>query len=319
MKFGNDQIAPILGYGDLVQGNIIIKRIYYVKGLNNNLFSFGQFCDVDLEVSFRKSTCYIRDLKENDLLTVALKNKRDEENTIIRNKARLVANGYGQNERIDFQESFALVSQLEDVQLFVAIGTPMDTKPLDADLSRTPVDQTKYCSMARALMYLTASRPNIVHATCYCACYQVRPTEKHLKEVKQIFRYLKNTINMGLWYLKDIGFKLTTFLYSDHAGCLDTRKSTSGGIQFLDGDKLVSWSSNKQDCTLMSTEEAEYNFIKEQVEKGTIELFFVGTEYQLADLFTKVMSEDRFKYLVRRLDMRCLTPEELEVLENEYA
>ncbi|GKG02369.1 hypothetical protein Tco_0310005, partial [Tanacetum coccineum] len=69
VKFGNDQIAPILGYGDLVQGTITIKRVYYVKGLNHNLFSVGQFYDADLEVAFRKSTCYIRDLKGNDLLT----------------------------------------------------------------------------------------------------------------------------------------------------------------------------------------------------------------------------------------------------------
>ncbi|GKB30172.1 retrovirus-related pol polyprotein from transposon TNT 1-94, partial [Tanacetum coccineum] len=68
MKYGNDQIAPILGYGDLVQGKITIKRVYYVEGLNHNLFSVGQFCDADLEVAFRKSTCYIRDLKGNDLL-----------------------------------------------------------------------------------------------------------------------------------------------------------------------------------------------------------------------------------------------------------
>nr|GEW70417.1 integrase, catalytic region, zinc finger, CCHC-type, peptidase aspartic, catalytic [Tanacetum cinerariifolium] len=69
VKFGNDQIAPILGYGDLVQGAITIKRVYYVEGLNRNLFSVGQFCDANLEVAFRKLTCFIRDLKGNDLLT----------------------------------------------------------------------------------------------------------------------------------------------------------------------------------------------------------------------------------------------------------
>nr|GEV28874.1 integrase, catalytic region, zinc finger, CCHC-type, peptidase aspartic, catalytic [Tanacetum cinerariifolium] len=69
VKFGNDQVAPILGYGDLVQGAVMIKRVYYVEGLNHNLFFIGQFCDADLEVSFRKSTCYICDLKGNDLLT----------------------------------------------------------------------------------------------------------------------------------------------------------------------------------------------------------------------------------------------------------
>ncbi|GJS08023.1 retrovirus-related pol polyprotein from transposon TNT 1-94 [Tanacetum coccineum] len=230
-----------------------------------------------------------------------------------------------------------------------SIGTPMATKHLDADLSGTPVDQTKYRSMVGALMYLTASRPDIVHATCYCARYQAKLTEKHLTAVKRIFRYLKDSISMGLWYPKDTSFEVTAFSDSDHAGCLDSRKSTSGGIQFLGGDKLVSWSSKKQDCTSMSSAEAEYVSLsaccaqvlwlrtqltdygfhfdkipmycdsKEQFEKGIVELFFVGTEYQLADLFTKPLSEDRFKYLVRRLGMRCLTPNELKALAIESA
>nr|GFB81041.1 retrovirus-related Pol polyprotein from transposon TNT 1-94 [Tanacetum cinerariifolium] len=62
VRFGNDQFVPILGYGDLVQGNVTINRVYYVEGLNYNLFSVGQFCDADLEVAFRKSTCFLRDL-----------------------------------------------------------------------------------------------------------------------------------------------------------------------------------------------------------------------------------------------------------------
>nr|GEX12026.1 uncharacterized mitochondrial protein AtMg00810-like [Tanacetum cinerariifolium] len=130
-----------------------------------------------------------------------------------------------------------------------SIGTPMATKHLDADLIGTSVDQIKYRGKVGALMYLTASRPDIMHATCYCARYQAQPTEKHLTTVKRIFRYLKDTIHIGLWYPKDTGFELTAFSDLDHAGCLDSRKSTSSGIQFLGGDKLVSWSSKKRDCT----------------------------------------------------------------------
>nr|GFB22353.1 uncharacterized mitochondrial protein AtMg00810-like [Tanacetum cinerariifolium] len=110
--------------------------------------------------------------------------------------------------------------------------------------------------MVRALMYLTVRRPDIVPATCYCARYQAKPIEKHLTAVKWIFRYLTDTIHMRLLYPKDIGFELTAFSYSDHVGCIDSRKSTSGGIQFLGGDKLVSWSSKKQECTSMSSAEA---------------------------------------------------------------
>nr|GEZ56567.1 retrovirus-related Pol polyprotein from transposon TNT 1-94 [Tanacetum cinerariifolium] len=138
------------------------------------------------------------------------------------------------------------------------VGTPMEIKDkLDLDHNRTPVDETKYRSMIGALMYLTSSRPNIVHATCLCARYQVKPTEKHLKEVKKIFRYLQGTVNKGLWYTKDSGFELTGFSDADYAGCKDTFKSTSDGAQFL-GEKLVSWSSKKQDCMTLSTVEAEY-------------------------------------------------------------
>ncbi|GJY17415.1 ribonuclease H-like domain-containing protein [Tanacetum coccineum] len=100
-------------------------------------------------------------------------------------------------------------------------------------------------------------RPDIVQEVCYCACYQARPMEKHLKEVKRIFWYLKNTINMGLWYPNDSGFELTAFSDVNYAGCLVTRKSTSEGIQLF-SDKLVSWMSKKQDCTAMSTIKAEY-------------------------------------------------------------
>nr|GEU54836.1 uncharacterized mitochondrial protein AtMg00810-like [Tanacetum cinerariifolium] len=155
---------------------------------------------------------------------------------------------------------------------------------------------------------------------------------------------------MGLWYPKDTGFELTDFSYSDHAGCLDSHKSTSGGIQFLGGDKLVSWLSKKQDCTSMSSSEAEYvslsaccaqflwlrtqftdyGFLFDKIpmycnSKAAIAISCNPVQHSrtkhidLADLFNKALSEDRFKYLVRRLGMRCLTSEELEVLENDSA
>nr|GEV33056.1 hypothetical protein [Tanacetum cinerariifolium] len=286
------------------------------------------------------------------------KYKKDEHQTVIRNKARLVEKGYAQEKGIDFEESSASVARLEAVRIFVAyaahksfliyqmdvkmsflngplkeevyvaqpdgfvnpnhpekvyrlrkalyglkqaprawydelsklltskgftkgtidstlftirygedillvqiyakyaleilhkhsmekgqsIGTPMATKPkLDADLSGNPVDQTDYHSKIGSLMYLTSSRPYILQ--------------------------------------EGSSFGLTAFSDADHAGCIDTRKSTSRGIQFL-GDK---------------------------------------TEYQLAYMLTKALPEDKFKYLVRRIGMRCLTPAELEVLAKESA
>ncbi|GJZ50914.1 retrovirus-related pol polyprotein from transposon TNT 1-94 [Tanacetum coccineum] len=196
-----------------------------------------------------------------------------------------------------------------------SIGTPMATKPkLDADLSGKLVDQTDYRSKIGSLMYLTSSRPDIVQAVCYCARYQARPTEKHLKEVKRIFRYLRGTINMGLWYPKDSGFELTAFLDADHAG-------SGPALTNVISRGLVTWALSASCAQHSRTKHihTRCHFIKEQVENGIIELYFVKTEYQLADMFTKALPEDMFQYLVKQIGMRCLTPAELEVLTNESA
>nr|GEU41217.1 copia protein [Tanacetum cinerariifolium] len=285
----------------------------------------------------------------------------DEENTVIRNKTRLVVRGYRQKEGIDFEESFAPVARMEAIWIFFGICF---TQIVHCVLNGR--ENYIHACMIGALMYLTSSRPDIVHATCLCAQYQAKPTEKHFKEVKRIFHYLRGIVNIGLWYTKDSVFELTRFSDADYAGCKDIFKSTSGEAQVL-GEKLVSWSSKKQDCTTLLTVKAEYvslsaccaqviwmwtqltsygfhfnkipiycdlksaiaiscnpvqhsrtkhivvryHFIKEHVEKGMNELYFVKTDYQLADLFTKALSMDRFNYLVRRLAMRSLSPTEI--------
>ncbi|GKB74945.1 hypothetical protein Tco_0936357 [Tanacetum coccineum] len=139
-----------------------------------------------------------------------------------------------------------------------SVDTPMVEKSkLDEDPQGKEVDPTRYRGMIGSFMYLTSSRPDLVFVVCMCAQYQAKPTEKHLHAVKRIFRYLKGTINMGLWYPKDSCIALTAFADADHAGCQDTKRSTFGSMQLL-GDKLVSWSSKKQKSTTISSTEAEY-------------------------------------------------------------
>src|SRR5581483_8045317 len=140
--------------------------------------------------------------------------------------------------------------------------TPMKTPmapplKLDKDANGKSIDITLYRGMIGSLLYLTASRPDIMYSTCLCARYQSDPKESHLIAVKRIFRYLKGTPNLGLWYPKDSGFDLTAFSDSDFAGCKLDRKSTTGGCQLL-GGKLVSWTSKKQNSVSTSTAEAEY-------------------------------------------------------------
>ncbi|GJZ32546.1 retrovirus-related pol polyprotein from transposon TNT 1-94 [Tanacetum coccineum] len=227
------------------------------------------------------------------------------------------------------------------------VDTPMVEKSkLDEDTQGKAVDPTHYRGMVGTLMYLTASRPDLTFVVCMCARYQAKPTEKHLHAVKRIFKYLRGTVNRGLWYPKDSSIALTAYADADHAGCQDTRRSTSGCMQLL-GDRLVSSSSKRKKSIAISSTKAEYiamsgccaqilwmrsqltdyglgfnkipifHFIKEQVENEVVELYFVNTKYQLAYIFTKALCRERIEFLINKLGMQSFTPETLKQLADE--
>ncbi|GKB57727.1 hypothetical protein Tco_0913913 [Tanacetum coccineum] len=133
----------------------------------------------------------------------------------------------------------------------------VEKSKLDEDTQRKAIDPTHYLGMIGTLMYLTASRPDLTFVVCMCARYQAKPAEKHLHAIKRIFKYLRGTINRGLWYPKDSSIALTAYADADHAGCQDTRLSTSGSMQLL-GDSFISWSSKRQESNVISHTQAEY-------------------------------------------------------------
>jgi hypothetical protein len=136
--------------------------------------------------------------------------------------------------------------------------TPMSTTTsLDKDDSGKSINQKLYRGMIGSLLYITASRPDIMFSVCLCARYQSNPKESHLKAVKRIFRYLNHTHDFGLFYPKSSTFDLVTYSDADFAGCKSDRKSTSGTCHFV-GHSLVSWFSKKQNSVSLSTTEAEY-------------------------------------------------------------
>jgi hypothetical protein len=128
---------------------------------------------------------------------------------------------------------------------------------LDLDMGGKSVDQKVYRSMIGSLLYLCASRPDIMLFVCMCARFQTDPKEVQLRAVKRIMRYLVYTPKFGLWYPKGSTFDLIGYSDADWAGCKIDRKSTSGTCQFL-GRSLVSWASKKQNSVALSTAEAEY-------------------------------------------------------------
>ncbi|GJS04207.1 uncharacterized mitochondrial protein-like protein [Tanacetum coccineum] len=145
-----------------------------------------------------------------------------------------------------------------DFRTIKPASTPIEAhKSLGKDEEGEDVDVHLYRSMIGCLMYLTASRPDIMFAVCLCARFQVTPKVSHLHAVKRIFRYLKHQPNLGLWYPKDSPFHLEAFSDSDYAGDNHDRRSTSGGCQYL-GRRLVSWQCKKQTIVAISSTEAEY-------------------------------------------------------------
>ncbi|GJT93180.1 hypothetical protein Tco_1082025 [Tanacetum coccineum] len=200
---------------------------------------------------------------------------------------------------------------------------------LDEDLQRTPVDATLYHGMIGSLMYLTSSRPDLIYAVCLCARYQAKPTEKHFNAVKRIFRYLKRTINMDFWYSKDTGMSLTAYADAVRGGVSYTRayirkrSILDYGFKF---NKIPLYCDNKSAIALCCNNvqhsrakhiDVRYHFIKEQVENGIVELYFVRTEYQLADIFTKPLPSERFNFLIEKLGMRSMSLKTLKRLIEE--
>ncbi|GJT11274.1 retrovirus-related pol polyprotein from transposon TNT 1-94 [Tanacetum coccineum] len=170
------------------------------------------------------------------------------------------------------------------------VDTPMvDRLKLDEDPLGIPVDQTRFRRMVSSLITLTASIPTL---------------------------YSQGTINWGLWYPKDTAMALTAYADADHAGCQDTRRSTSGSAQFL-GDKLVSWSSKKQKSTAISTTEAEYIAMSGCLLLGSLAARPITSTLQLADIFTKALPRDRFEFLLPRLGMKGMTLETLKRLQRD--
>ncbi|GJR96581.1 retrovirus-related pol polyprotein from transposon TNT 1-94, partial [Tanacetum coccineum] len=226
------------------------------------------------------------------------------------------------------------------------VDTPMVEKSkLDEDTQGKAVDPTHYRGMIGTLMYLTASRPDLTFVVCMCARYQAKPTEKHLHAVKRIFKYLRGTVNRGLWYPKDSSIALTAYADADHAEKRAAISSTKLSIlpcldvvlQILwmeintyrlwsEFNKIPMYCDNKSAIALCCNNvqhsrskhiDIRFQFIKEQVENEVVELYFVNTEYQLADIFTKTLCRERIEFLINKLGMQSFTPETLKQLADE--
>ncbi|GJR37229.1 retrovirus-related pol polyprotein from transposon TNT 1-94 [Tanacetum coccineum] len=185
-----------------------------------------------------------------------------------------------------------------------SVKTPMvPPNNLGPDIAGKLVNETSYREMIGSLMYLTATRPDIQFSTVLYARYQSNPKESHLTAVKRILRYLKGTPTLGLYYPKCSGFDLKGYSDSDYAGCNMDRKSTSAEAEYVVAASAIAISNNPLLHSRTKHIEIRYHFIKDHILKGDIELHFIPTEYQLADIFTKPLDEPTFTRLKAELGM----------------
>ncbi|GKE38926.1 putative ribonuclease H-like domain-containing protein [Tanacetum coccineum] len=182
------------------------------------------------------------------------------------------------------------MSSIGELTFFLGLqtaSTPMETnKALLKDEEVEDVDVYLYRSMTGSLMYLTASRPDIMFVVCACARFQVTPKTLHLHAMKRLFRYLKYHHKLGLWYPRDSPFDLEAFSDSDCVGASLDRKSTTGGCQFLG--------------TKTKHIEIRHHFIKDSYEKRLIQVIKIYTNHNVVDLLTKAFDVNRFQYLIAR-------------------
>nr|GEV00777.1 retrovirus-related Pol polyprotein from transposon TNT 1-94 [Tanacetum cinerariifolium] len=216
------------------------------------------------------------------------------------------------------------------VQIYVDDTIFASTDPKACDIFSNEISSKSQLSMMGQMSFFLASRPDLVFAVCMCARYQASPTKKHLEALKRVFRYLRGTINWGLWYPKDTAMALTAYEDADlqdvktHEEILWMRSQlTDYGFDF---NKIPLYCDNRSAIALCCNNiqhsrskhiDIRHHFIRDQVEKGVVELYFVTMDYQLVDIFTKALPRERFEFLLPCFGMKSMSPTTLKRLQEE--
>nr|GEW73208.1 retrovirus-related Pol polyprotein from transposon TNT 1-94 [Tanacetum cinerariifolium] len=237
--------------------------------------------------------------------------KLDEYGDVLKNNSRLVAKGYRQEEGIDFEESFARL--LMDAKTAFLNGELKEEVYVSQPEGFVDPDHLTHVYRLKKDLYGLKKAPR--------AWYQASPTKKHLEALKRVFRYLKGTINWGLWYLKDTSMALTTYADADHAGCQDTRRNYGFDFNkiplYRDNRSAIALCCNNVQHSRSKHIDIRHHFIRDQVKRDVVKLYFVTMAYQLADIFTKALPRQRFEFILLRLGMKSMSPTTLKNLQEE--
>nr|GEV49828.1 retrovirus-related Pol polyprotein from transposon TNT 1-94 [Tanacetum cinerariifolium] len=284
----------------------IIGQLSQPVSTRLQLYEQALFCYYDAFLTYVEPKTY-KDALTQSCWIEAMQEELNEFER-LENKAPLVARGYRQEEGINFEESFAPFARLDVIRIFLAyvahknmVVYQMDVKTVF--LNGLPISQSPRGIFINQSKYALESLKKYGFKSC-------DPVDTPMVEKSKLNKD-KEEKAVDLSHYR---VALTAFADTDHAGCQDTRGSTSCSLQFL-GDRLISWSSKRQKSVAISITskhiDIRYHFIKEQVENGVIELYFVNTEYQLADLFTKALGRDRIETMDMTIDQQVALDEAL--------
>nr|GEV56556.1 integrase, catalytic region, zinc finger, CCHC-type, peptidase aspartic, catalytic [Tanacetum cinerariifolium] len=253
VKFGNDHMAKIMGYGDYKIGNVTISGVYFVEGLGHNLFSVGKFCDSDLKVAFRQHTCFIRNLKGNDPF----------------------------------------------------FGMPIPEFASDRSSSTNSIHRITY--------------KDTLNQSCWIEAMQEELNEFECLDVWELMPRLDKVMVITLKWIYKVKLDELGGILKNNARLVARGYLQEEGIDFEESFAPVARLEAIRIFLASKLIDIRYHFIKEHVENGVIELYFVNTEYQLADIFTKALGRERIEFLINKLGMQSFTPKTLKQLMAEVA
>nr|GEW89638.1 copia protein [Tanacetum cinerariifolium] len=300
VRFRNDQIARIKGYGDYQLGNVVISRLYYVEGLGHNLFSVGQFCDMDLEVAFQKNSCFIRNLEDEyfNPPTIAVSLVQEA----AAPKAEVLADS---PVSISISQDTSLISipSSQAIRIFIANAAHKNMTIYQMDVKTAflngELKEEVYVSQPEG--FVDQDNPS------------------HVYKLKKALYSLKKA--PCAWYDMMLSFIISQQFSK---GAVDPTCFTwHAGNKLLliplycDNKSAIALCCNNVQHSRAKHIDVRYHFIMEQVENGIVELYFFWTEYQLAYIFTKPLPRDRFNFLIDKLGMKSMSADTLKRLAEE--
>nr|GEV96916.1 retrovirus-related Pol polyprotein from transposon TNT 1-94 [Tanacetum cinerariifolium] len=343
--FGNDQMARIIGYGYYQLGNVVISRVYYVEGIGHNLFFVGQFCDADLKVAFWKNTCFIHDLggvdlilgsRDTNLYTISLDDMLKSSLICLLSKASKTKSWlwHRRLSHLNFVQEAAtprakvLVDSL--VSISISQDAPSTSIPSSQAQEHSPIISQGFEESPKTPTFhddpLNESLQDSPSQGLSSNVIQIQTPFEHLDESSGILKNKARLVAQGFRQEEGIDFEESFAsvarieairIFIANVAIKNMTIYQMDIPLYCDNKSAIALCCNNVQHSRAKHIDVRYHFIKEQVENEIVELYFVRTEYQLGDIFTKPFPREKFNFLIDKLGMKSMSPDTLKRLAEE--